>query len=84
MSSKRPSLMTIGGYAVGVCGIYFLSIGPMLRLADGTRFEKLIESFYEPVLALERTPAWPVLRWYLRVWDLYHPIEDSSNLPLPR
>ena len=65
----------------GACLLYLLSLGPVLRLATDTRVESVVEDFYAPVL--DRS-GWPAVRWYLRVWGLYHPVADSPNLPRPK
>jgi len=62
----------------GVCLLYFLSLGPVLKLTMDTRFEGVADGFYTPVL--DRAP-WPPVRCYLRLWGLYHPIADSTPLP---
>jgi hypothetical protein len=65
----------------GVCVLYLLSLGPVLKLTTDTRFEAAADTLYAPVL--DRAP-WPAVRWYLRAWGLYHPIADPPNLPRPR
>ncbi len=57
--------------------MYFLSIGPVLKLTIDTRVEAMMDKFYSPLLDSSDTPAWPIVRRYLRLWGLYHPIEDS-------
>lgn len=78
--TARKSLMVAGSVASAVF-LYFLSMGPVLRVSMDTRFERVADWLYHPLLNSGDTPAWPVVRWYLRVWGLYHPIVDSTPLP---
>jgi hypothetical protein len=81
MKGRRKKLLVVVGGIIGVMFFYFLSMGPVLRFSVDTRFERAVERLYSPLLNSGDTPAWPVVRWYLRVWDLYHPIIDSTPLP---
>jgi len=84
MKSMRAKVLKIAGCVLGAGLLYFLSVGPMLRLSVDTRFESFADRFYSPLLDSGDTVAWPVVRWYLRLWDLYHPISDSLPLPRPK
>jgi hypothetical protein len=79
---KRRKILRIGGGVAGVLLIYFLSMGPVLRLLVDTRFEPMADKVYSPLL--DSGFAWPVVRCYLQVWDLYHPIADSIPMPQGR
>jgi hypothetical protein len=79
---RMPKLvLLLAGGVGGAFLFYFLSLGPVLRLATDTRFEGMVDSFYAPVL--DRAGLPPV-RSYLRLWGLYHPIADSPDLPRAR
>jgi hypothetical protein len=70
----------IGGSAC-VLTLYFLSMGPVIRVSVNTRFEPLADRFYAPLLDFGDPCAGPLVRSYLKVWNLYHPMVDSTLLP---
>ena len=75
------SLLLPAGVVGGAFLLYFLSLGPVLRLASDTRFEGMADTFYAPVLD---GAGLPPVRSYLRLWGVYHPIADSPDLPRAR
>ena len=82
MKGIPDKLIKIATLIAGMCLVYFLSIGPVLRLSMGTRLEDFAEEFYSPVL--DNEVAWPVILWYLHCWDLYHPIACPRTVPQPK
>ncbi len=82
--AKLTKVPEIAGGLVGILVLYALSVGPVLRISSGTRLDQVVDSFYQPVLELGNTAAWPVLRSYLRLWGVYHPVAEwalAPNLP---
>lgn len=84
MKRVTTKCLTVIGCVVGAGSLYFLSLGPVLKLARDTRIETMVDKFYSPLLDSGGTPTWPIVRLYLRLWGLYHPIEDSTELPKPK
>lgn len=77
-------LKVVGCVVPSAALLYFLSLGPVLSAAVDTRFESVADRLYSPLLNSGDTVAWPLVRWYLQVWDLYHPVRDSVPLPRPK
>ena len=84
MKRVTANSLIITGCVLGAGLLYFLSIGPLLKLATDTHVEAMADKFYSPLLDSGETPVWPIVRRYLRLWGLYHPIEDSTRLPKPK
>ena len=82
--AKLTKVPEIAGGLVGILVLYALSVGPVLRISSGTRLDQVVDLFYQPVLELGNTAAWPVLRSYLRLWGVHHPVAEwalAPNLP---
>jgi hypothetical protein len=73
MNSKSDPFGVLGWACFAVL-IYVLSVGPAARFGrdqlDAGRPNRIVSIVWLPVILLDRTPAQPIYRRYLRLWGV--------------
>lgn len=68
---KGSGLLTYGGVLLGLCVLYVLSTGPVLKLCDSARnVPDAVETFYTPLIYLYMNVpfAQEFFDWYFKLW----------------
>ncbi len=70
-SRKGSGLLSYGGLLLGLCILYVLSTGPVLKLCkSGRNMPDAVETFYTPLayLYLNVPFAQEFFDWYFKLW----------------